>query len=73
MVIKTGGTIQNIADNVTVTDTVSVYALSENPAQTVSDVKDGVFAITLNYDYEHTQKAIEQINETAGVCPDSKL
>ena len=66
MVIKTGGTIQNIADNVTVTDTVSVYALSENPAQTVSDVKDGVFAITLNYDYEHTQKVLEQMNDELG-------
>ena len=66
MVIKTGGTIQNIADNVTVTDTVSVYALSENSAQTVSDVKDGVFTITLNYDYEHTQKVLEQMNDELG-------
>ena len=30
------------------------------------DAKDYVFAITEKYDYEHTQKAIEKINETVG-------
>ena len=66
MLIKAGDTLHNIADNVVVTDTVSVYALADNPAQSVADVKDGVFAITQNYDFEHTKKVIDQINENLG-------
>ncbi|MCI7108455.1 MAG: LCP family protein [Lachnospiraceae bacterium] len=64
--VKVGDTLRDVASNVIVTDTVSAYVLAENPAQTVVDAKDYVFGITEKYDYEHTQKAIEQINETAG-------
>lgn len=66
MLIKAGDTLHNIADNVVVTDTVSVYALADNPAQTVSDVKDGVFAITQNYDFEHTKTTLDKIKENLG-------
>jgi LCP family protein required for cell wall assembly len=58
--------VANIADNVVVTDTVSVYALAENPAESVADIKDGVFAITQNYDYEHTKTTLDKINENLG-------
>lgn len=40
--------------------------MTDDPAQTLMDAKDYVFAITEKYDYEHTQKAIEKINETVG-------
>lgn len=61
-----GDALANIADNVVVTDTVSVYALAENPAESVADIKDGVFAITQNYDYEHTKTTLDKINENLG-------
>lgn len=66
MMVKAGGTLRSIADNVVMTDTVSVYVLADNTAQSVADEKDGIFAITTNYDYEHTKKAIEKINENIG-------
>jgi LCP family protein required for cell wall assembly len=40
--------------------------LNDDPAETLEDAKDYVFAITENYDYEHTQTAIAKINETTG-------
>ena len=55
MMLQAGNALANIADNVIVTDTVSVYALKDNPAESVADIKDGVFAITQNYDFEHTK------------------
>ena len=48
------------------TDTVSVYALADNPAESVADIKDGVFAITQNYDYEHTKTTLDKIRENLG-------
>lgn len=66
MMLQAGDAIANIADNMVVTDTVSVYVLADNPAVSVADVKDGVFAITQNYDFEHTQKVITQITDNLG-------
>lgn len=66
MMLQAGNTLSNIADNVVVTDTVSVYVLADNPAVSVADVKDGVFAITQNYDYEHTKTTLDKINENLG-------
>ena len=66
MMWQVGDALANIADNVVVTDTVSVYALAENPAESVADIKDGVFAITQNYDYEHTKTTLDKINENLG-------
>ena len=66
MLVKAGNTLDNIAGNVKTTDTVSAYVMTDDPAQTLMDAKDYVFAITEKYDYEHTQKAIEKINETVG-------
>lgn len=66
MLLKAGGTLRNIADNVVMTDTVSVYVLADSLAQTVEDEKDGVFAVSPNYDYEHTQKTVAKITENIG-------
>ena len=66
MVWQAGNALANIADNVVVTDTVSVYALADNPAESVADIKDGVFAITQNYDYEHTKTTLDKIRENLG-------
>ena len=66
MVWQAGNALANIADNVVVTDTVSVYALVDNPAESVADIKDGVFAITQNYDYEHTKTTLDKIRENLG-------
>ena len=66
MLVKAANTLDNIAGNVKTTDTVSAYVMTDDPAQTLMDAKDYVFAITEKYDYEHTQKAIEKINETVG-------
>ena len=66
MVWQAGNALTNIADNVVVTDTVSVYALADNPAESVADIKDGVFAITQNYDYEHTKTTLDKIRENLG-------
>ena len=66
MMWQAGNAISNIADNVVVTDTVSVYALADNLAESVADIKDGVFAITQNYDFEHTKTTIDKINENLG-------
>ena len=69
MLVKAGNTLDNIAGNVKTTDTVSAYVMTDDPAQTLMDAKDYVFAITEKYDYEHTQKAIEKINETRDTDP----
>ena len=66
MLVKAGNTLGDITGNVKTTDTVSAYVMTDDPAQTLMDAKDYVFAITEKYDYEHTQKAIEKINETVG-------
>lgn len=66
MVWQAGNALANIAGNVVVTDTVSVYALADNPAESVADIKDGVFAITQNYDYEHTKTTLDKIRENLG-------
>ena len=66
MVWQAGNALANIADNVVVTDTVSVYALADNPAEYVADIKDGEFAITQNYDYEHTKTTLDKIKENLG-------
>ena len=66
MLAEAGLALNRITDKDIVTDTVSVYVLKDNPAKTVMDAKDSVFAITENYDYEHTKKAIESINDEVG-------
>ena len=63
MLLMAGDTLNDIADNVVVTDTVSVYVLKDDPAETVADAKDYVFAITNQYDRERTDKAVSEINE----------
>lgn len=66
MMLQAGNALANIADNVIVTDTVSVYALKDNPAESVADIKDGVFSITQNYDFEHTKTTLDKIKENLG-------
>lgn len=66
MMLQAGNALNDIADNVVVTDTVSVYVLADDPAVSVADVRDGVFAITQNYDFEHTKTTIDKINENLG-------
>lgn len=66
MITETKGTIDDITDNVVTTDTVSVYVMKDDPAETVEDAKDYIFAITEKYDAGHTQKAIEEINKATG-------
>lgn len=63
---KADDTMRNIADQVVMTDTVSVYVLADNLAESVVDVQDGLFAIAAAYDKEHTDKAIAQINQNVG-------
>lgn len=65
MLLKVGNTLNIIAENTVTTDSVAAYVLADDPAESVVDAKDYVFAITEKYDYEHTQKAIEEINTTA--------
>lgn len=48
MLVKAGNTLDNIAGNVKTTDTVSAYVMTDDPAQTLMDAKDYVFAITEN-------------------------
>ena len=66
MVWQAGNALANIADNVVVTDTVSVYAIADKKKEYVADIKDGVFAIIQNYDYEHTKTTLEKIRENLG-------
>lgn len=66
MLVQAGNTLQKIADTDVMTDTVSVYVLKENPANDMLDAKDYTFAITENFDYEHTQTAVEEINAQVG-------
>lgn len=63
MVVKAGNTLEDITDNVVTTDTVSAFVLKSDPAESLNEAKDYIFAITDKYDYEHTQKAIAEINE----------
>jgi LCP family protein required for cell wall assembly len=65
MLTKAGNTLQNISSTV-VTDTVSAYVLTDDPAQTLMDATDYEFAITEKYDYEHTCDALDKIKETTG-------
>lgn len=73
MLVKAGNTLHDITDNVVTTDTVSAYVMNYDPAQTLTDAKDYVFAITENYDTEHTQKAIAQINEATGTTIKTRM
>lgn len=66
MLVRAGNTLNDITDNVVTTDTVSAYVMKEDPAETLQDAKDYVFAITEKYDAEHTKKAIKEINEEIG-------
>lgn len=63
MLVQAGNALNDITDQVVTTDTVSAYVMKENPAETLQDARDYVFAITEKYDAEHTQKAIKEINE----------
>ena len=65
-IVKAKNTLDDITGNVKTTDTVSAYVMVDDPAQTLMDAKDYVFAVTEKYDYEHTQKAIQKINEAVG-------
>jgi LCP family protein required for cell wall assembly len=71
MMVKAGTVMQAMSRTI-VTDTVSAYVLNDDPAETIDDAKDYVFAITEAYDYEHTQTAIEKINETTGTTIKTK-
>lgn len=66
VLVKAENTLDDITGNVKTTDTVSAYVMVDDPAQTLMDAKDYVFAVTEKYDYEHTQKAIQKINEAVG-------
>jgi LCP family protein required for cell wall assembly len=65
MMAKAGNTMRKISKTI-VTDTVSTYVLADDPAETLADASGYLFAITENYDVEHTQTAIDKINETIG-------
>lgn len=66
MLVKAGNTLDDITSNVVTTDTVSAYVMKEDPAQSLNEAKDYIFAITDKYDAENTQKAIQKINEEIG-------
>ena len=66
MMVKAGDTLHDITDNVVTTDTVSAYVMKDDPAQSLQDAKDYMFAITEKYDTEHTKKAIAQISGEVG-------
>lgn len=66
MLVQAGNTLNRISDKVIMTNTTSVYVLADNPAESILDAKDYLFAITENYDYEHTEKAITEINGQVG-------
>ena len=66
MLFQAGNTLDNIANSVATTDTVSAYVMKDDPAQDMTDAKDYVFAITEKYDYEHTIKAIQEIDGEIG-------
>lgn len=63
MLVKAAETIRQVTNRIIVTDTTAVYVQAEDPAKTTLDAKDYTFAITEKYDYEHTAKTIEKINE----------
>jgi LCP family protein required for cell wall assembly len=65
MMVKAGNTMRKISKTI-VTDTVSAYVLADDPAETLADASGYLFAITENYDLEHTQAAIDEINATTG-------
>lgn len=73
MLVKAGNTLKYIADRVITTDTVSAYVMIEDPAETLMDAKDYTFAITETYDYEHTEKTINEINEVTGTQIETKI
>lgn len=66
MLVQAGNTLNRISNQVTMTDTVSVYVLKENPAQDMLDAKDYVFAVTENFDYDKTKTTVEEINTQVG-------
>lgn len=63
---EAGAMLKKISNYASVTDVVSAYVLKENPAETLQDAKDYTFAITDQYDYERTEKALKEIEDTVG-------
>ncbi len=66
MLMQAGDTLNQITNQVVVTDTVSVYVLKDNPAVSVADAADYVFATAEKYDPEHTKKTVAQIEDVCG-------
>lgn len=57
--------VMNTASNVTTSvDTVQVYVLNDDPAETINDAEDYQFGILASLDRENTDEARESIEET---------
>lgn len=59
----TGNTLETSVRN------MYVFVRNEDPAQSLADTKDYVFAIIQDYDVEHTQQAIALIGQVTGQAP----
>ena len=64
---KLTNTLQNITDAKDETTRVGVYALAEDPAETIQDARDYEFGILETLVREDTDNAVAQINEELGV------
>ena len=51
---------------------IYIFVRADDPAQTLEDVADYSFGVIENYDVDHIQQAIENIEQTIGKAPDVK-
>lgn len=66
VMLQMGNTIAAIAENTVSTDSVAAYVLRDNPAKTLEEARDYVFAVTEKYDYEHTCEAVKRMGGSVG-------
>lgn len=65
-VLKANKLFNNVSGGNFETVSVPVYVLTENPAQSITDIKDGIFAINKVSDRANTDQAIQKINDYLG-------
>lgn len=65
-VLKANKLFNNVSGGNFETISVPVYVLTENPAQSITDIKDGIFAINKVSDRANTDEAIQKINDYLG-------
>jgi len=66
--LRVNRTLDTVTTPPLVTSTVGVYVLTDDPAQSITDVLDDTFAITSAYDASNTQKAIRGIELQYGAA-----